>query len=142
MSFAPASALRRLSAPKKALAAAAVTAATTGMLLAAAPAQAATASVDSATEAQTIAKQLIPNATQYKAFSNIVSHESSWNVTAANASGAYGLVQAKPGSKMASAGSDWQTSAKTQITWGLEYMNSRYGSPAAAWSFWQTHHWY
>ncbi len=72
-----------------------------------------------------------------------MSRESSWNVTATNASsGAYGLVQSLPGSKMASAGSDWRTNPATQIKWGLDYMNSRYGSPCGAWSFWQSHHWY
>ncbi|MFD7873982.1 aggregation-promoting factor C-terminal-like domain-containing protein, partial [Streptomyces adustus] len=55
---------------------------------------------------------------------------------------AYGLVQALPGSKMATAGADWKTNPATQIKWGLDYMNSRYGSPAQAWNFWQTHHWY
>jgi tRNA(Met) C34 N-acetyltransferase TmcA len=43
---------------------------------------------------------------------------------------------------MASAGSDWKTNAATQIKWGLDYMNSRYGSPAAAWNFWQSNGWY
>ncbi|GAA2835307.1 transglycosylase SLT domain-containing protein [Kitasatospora sp. CM 4170] len=89
-----------------------------------------------------IAAQIVP-AGQLQCFSNIVSHESSWNPRAVNASsGAYGLVQALPGSKMASAGADWRTNPATQIKWGLDYMNSRYGSPCAAWSFWQTHHWY
>ncbi|MEV7358999.1 lytic transglycosylase domain-containing protein [Kitasatospora sp. NPDC091276] len=91
---------------------------------------------------QQIAAQLVP-AGQLQCFSNIVSRESSWNHLAVNASsGAYGLVQALPGSKMASAGSDWRTNPATQIKWGLDYMNSRYGSPCAAWSFWQNHHWY
>ncbi|MFD8318775.1 aggregation-promoting factor C-terminal-like domain-containing protein [Kitasatospora purpeofusca] len=89
-----------------------------------------------------IAAQIVP-AGQLQCFSNIVSRESSWNVTATNASsGAYGLVQSLPGSKMASAGSDWRTNPATQIKWGLDYMNSRYGSPCGAWSFWQSHHWY
>jgi len=57
-------------------------------------------------------------------------------------SGAYGLFQALPASKYSSAGSDWQTNPATQIRWGLNYMNSRYGSPCGAWSFWQTHHSY
>ncbi|MGY0460232.1 aggregation-promoting factor C-terminal-like domain-containing protein [Kitasatospora sp. cg17-2] len=89
-----------------------------------------------------IAAQIVP-AGQLQCFSNIVSRESSWNVTATNASsGAYGLVQSLPGSKMASAGSDWRTNPATQIKWGLDYMNSRYGSPCGAWAFWQSHHWY
>ncbi|MGW4690533.1 aggregation-promoting factor C-terminal-like domain-containing protein, partial [Streptomyces sp. NPDC004244] len=57
-------------------------------------------------------------------------------------SGAYGLVQALPASKMASAGADWKTNPATQIKWGLDYMNSRYGSPVQAWNFWQANHWY
>ena len=132
---------RRIASPKKALASAAVAAATAGMVLTAAPAHAATAS--SAASAQAIAHKMIPSAAQYNAFSKIVEHESGWNVTATNASsGAYGLVQALPGSKMASAGSDWKTNPRTQIKWGLDYMNSRYGSPTAAWAFWQANGWY
>jgi hypothetical protein len=130
--------LRRIASPKKALTGVALAAATAGMAMTAAPAHAATGS-----SAQAIAHQMIPDAAQYAAFSNIVSHESGWNVTATNASsGAYGLVQALPGSKMASAGPDWKTNPATQIKWGLDYMNSRYGSPVGAWNFWQTHHWY
>jgi len=91
---------------------------------------------------QQIAAQIVP-ASQLQCFSNIVAHESSWNVHATNpSSGAYGLVQALPGSKMATAGDDWRDSAATQIKWGLAYMNERYGSPCAAWSFWQAHNWY
>jgi colicin import membrane protein len=69
-------------------------------------------------------------------------HESGWSTSAANSSGAYGIPQALPGSKMASAGSDWQTSAATQISWGLSYIKGRYGSPSAAWSYWLSHNWY
>ncbi|QMU76624.1 transglycosylase SLT domain-containing protein [Streptacidiphilus sp. PB12-B1b] len=99
-------------------------------------------STASATTPQAIAAQIVP-ASQLASFDQIISHESGWNVTATNASsGAYGLGQALPGSKMASAGADWQTSATTQIKWALGYMDSRYGSPNAAWSFWQAHNWY
>ena len=95
-----------------------------------------------ASSAQALAAKIVP-AGQLASFNKIVAHESSWNVTATNASsGAYGLVQALPGSKMASAGADWKTNPATQIKWGLNYMNERYGSPNAAWAFWQTHHWY
>ncbi|WP_369258475.1 transglycosylase SLT domain-containing protein [Streptomyces sp. R35] len=132
---------RAVASPKKALATAAVAAATTGMVLAAAPAQAATTGTGSS--AQSIAHQMIPDTAQFNAFSKIVEHESGWNISATNASsGAYGLVQALPASKMASAGSDWKTNPKTQIKWGLDYMNSRYGSPVAAWNFWQANGWY
>ncbi|MET7439265.1 MULTISPECIES: transglycosylase SLT domain-containing protein [unclassified Streptomyces] len=134
------SVIRRVASPKKALTAAGLAALTTGVVLVAAPAQAATTSVSSA---QSIAHKMIPDAAQYNAFSKIVEHESDWNVTATNSSsGAYGLVQALPGNKMATKGSDWKTSAETQIKWGLDYMNDRYGSPVGAWNFWQSHGWY
>ncbi|QNP65057.1 transglycosylase SLT domain-containing protein [Streptomyces genisteinicus] len=93
-------------------------------------------------EVKAMARQMVP-ADQFQCFSNIVNHESTWNYRAQNpSSGAYGLVQALPGSKMASAGADWQTNPATQIKWGLNYMDSRYGSPCGAWSFWQANHWY
>jgi hypothetical protein len=91
---------------------------------------------------QSMARQMVPG-DQWTCFSNIVDHESDWNYRAVNpSSGAYGLFQALPGSKMASAGADWQTNPATQIKWGLNYMNERYGSPCGAWSFWQANHWY
>ncbi|KAA6219440.1 transglycosylase SLT domain-containing protein [Streptomyces filamentosus] len=93
-------------------------------------------------EVKAMARQMIP-ASQFQCFSNIVDHESTWNYRAQNpSSGAYGLVQALPGSKMSSAGADWQTNPATQIKWGLSYMNGRYGSPCGAWSFWQANRWY
>ncbi|MEU8822519.1 transglycosylase SLT domain-containing protein [Streptomyces sp. NPDC048636] len=93
-------------------------------------------------ETKAIARQMIPGE-QFQCFSNIVDHESGWNYQATNASsGAYGLVQALPGSKMSSAGADWQTNPATQIKWGLNYMNERYDSPCGAWSFWQANSWY
>ncbi|MEU6401470.1 transglycosylase SLT domain-containing protein [Streptomyces sp. NPDC046985] len=86
---------------------------------------------------QAIARQIVPGG-QFQCFSNIVDHESTWNYRAVNpSSGAYGLVQALPGGKMASAGADWRTNPATQIKWGLNYMNQRYGSPCDAWSYWQ-----
>ncbi|WP_395294563.1 transglycosylase SLT domain-containing protein [Kitasatospora hibisci] len=92
---------------------------------------------------QAIAQQIVGNDAQFQCFSQIVKRESGWDYTATNkSSGAYGLVQALPGSKMATAGADWRTNPATQIKWGLNYMNSRYGSPCGAWSFWQSHHWY
>ncbi|EFL39388.1 secreted protein [Streptomyces griseoflavus Tu4000] len=96
----------------------------------------------SVADVQAIARQLVP-ADQFQCFSNIVDHESSWNYRADNpTSDAYGLVQALPGSKMASAGADWMTNPATQIKWGLGYMNDRYGSPCGAWNFWQANNWY
>ncbi len=69
--------------------------------------------------------------------------ESGWNVSAYNAgSGAYGIPQALPGAKMASAGPDWQTDAATQIRWGLGYIQQIYGSPCAAWSHEEADGWY
>ncbi|WP_371676876.1 transglycosylase SLT domain-containing protein [Streptomyces sp. NBC_01276] len=93
-------------------------------------------------QVKAIAQQLVPSG-QYQCFSNIINEESTWNYQAVNSSsGAYGLVQALPGSKMASAGSDWRTNPATQIKWGLGYMNERYGSPCSAWSFHQANGWY
>lgn len=96
----------------------------------------------SVAEVQAMARQMVPG-DQFQCFSNIVDHESTWNYQASNpSSGAYGLVQALPGSKMASAGADWQTNPATQIKWGLNYMNDRYGGACGAWSFWQANNWY
>jgi hypothetical protein len=70
-------------------------------------------------------------------------HESGWSVTADNAgTGAYGIPQALPGSRMSSAGPDWQTSAQTQIKWGLEYIKDTYGSPCGAWDHEEATGWY
>lgn len=69
--------------------------------------------------------------------------ESHWNVYAHNgSSGAYGIPQALPGSKMASAGADWETNPATQITWGLGYITGRYGTPCGAWAHSQSSGWY
>ncbi|MGX2994795.1 aggregation-promoting factor C-terminal-like domain-containing protein [Streptomyces sp. JNUCC 64] len=93
-------------------------------------------------EIQAMARSVVP-ADQFQCFSNIVDHESDWNYKAVNpSSGAYGLFQALPASKMSSAGSDWQTNPATQIKWGLSYMEGRYGSPCGAWDFWQANRWY
>ncbi|MFL6022806.1 MAG: lytic transglycosylase domain-containing protein, partial [Marmoricola sp.] len=71
------------------------------------------------------------------------SGESGWNVHANNpSSSAYGIPQALPGSKMASAGPNWQDNAETQIRWGLGYIENRYGTACSAWSFKQGHGWY
>lgn len=69
--------------------------------------------------------------------------ESHWNMYAYNkSSGAYGIPQALPGSKMASAGADWATNPATQITWGLGYISARYGSPCGAWGHSGAKGWY
>jgi len=97
--------------------------------------------------AQAIGYQLLPAfgfdaKTQFGCMDQIFSRESGWRVNAANASGAYGIPQALPGSKMAMFGAAWQTSATVQIKWGIWYMKQRYGSPCNAWAFWQGHGWY
>jgi len=80
---------------------------------------------------------------QFSCLDPLWEHESRWSVTAANpGSGAFGIPQALPGSRMVSAGPDWQTSAATQITWGLRYIRDTYGSPCAAWSHSQATGWY
>jgi hypothetical protein len=69
--------------------------------------------------------------------------ESGWRVNAYNkGSGAYGIPQSLPGSKMASAGADWETNPATQITWGLGYIGGRYGSPCGAWGHSERVGWY
>jgi hypothetical protein len=80
---------------------------------------------------------------QYQCLDRLWQKESGWSYTAYNASsGATGIPQSLPGSKMATAGADWQTNARTQITWGLGYINSAYGSPCSAWSHSQSMNWY
>ncbi|TFC96827.1 MULTISPECIES: hypothetical protein [Cryobacterium] len=68
--------------------------------------------------------------------------ESGWSYTAYNPSGATGIPQALPGSKMATAGSDWATNATTQIAWGLGYIEGGYGSPCGAWAHSVSNNWY
>jgi hypothetical protein len=69
--------------------------------------------------------------------------ESGWSSQAHNSSsGAHGIPQALPGSKMASAGPNWQTNARTQIAWGLDYIAGRYGNPSNAWAHSVSHGWY
>ncbi len=75
---------------------------------------------------------------QFSCLDSLWTRESGWRTTAANPSGAYGIPQALPGSKMASAGSDWRTNPATQIDWGLGYIASQYGSPCGAWSHFQS----
>jgi hypothetical protein len=74
---------------------------------------------------------------------NLWNHESHWNVHAGNpSSGAYGIPQALPGTKMASAGPNWHDDARTQIKWGLGYIKSRYSTPCGAWGHFQSSNWY
>ena len=69
--------------------------------------------------------------------------ESNWNPNAHNkSSGAHGIPQSLPASKMASEGDDYYTNGKTQIRWGLKYIKNRYGTPANAWAHSQQKGWY
>jgi hypothetical protein len=80
---------------------------------------------------------------QFTCLVNLWQKESGWNYQAMNASsGATGIPQALPGSKMATAGADWQSSAATQIRWGLDYISRGYGTPCAAWGHSQSVNWY
>jgi hypothetical protein len=80
---------------------------------------------------------------QFKYLDLLWEAESSWNVSAENPStGAYGIPQAVPGSKMSAAGPDWPTDAATQIRWGLGYISAAYGSPRSAWQHEVAYGWY
>jgi len=81
--------------------------------------------------------------TEYDCLVALWTRESHWNVYAHNpTSGAYGIPQALPGDKMASAGSDWQTNPRTQIVWGLGYIAGRYQTPCGAWAHSERVGWY
>ena len=80
---------------------------------------------------------------QFSCLVSLWNRESGWRADALNPwSGAYGIPQALPGEKMAAAGLDWRTNAATQITWGLSYIKSRYGSPCGAWAHSESTGWY
>jgi hypothetical protein len=80
---------------------------------------------------------------QFNCLEPLWDKESHWNYKAHNSSsGAYGIPQAVPGSKMSSAGADWKTNPITQVKWGINYVNGRYGSACGAWSFWKRNGWY
>ncbi|WP_025157528.1 hypothetical protein [Leifsonia aquatica] len=82
-------------------------------------------------------------ADQFQCLSNLWQKESNWNYQASNGgSGATGIPQALPGSKMASFGTDWATNASTQVKWGLDYISRAYGTPCSAWSHSQSVNWY
>lgn len=81
--------------------------------------------------------------TEFQCLNSLWTKESGWNHQASNgSSGAYGIPQSLPGSKMASAGSDWQTNPATQIDWGISYVEGRYGTPCGAWGAFQSKGWY
>lgn len=80
---------------------------------------------------------------QYACLVALWTRESQWNATAMNPySGAYGIPQALPGTKMATAGADWQTNPATQIIWGIGYIAARYTNPCGAWEHSELHNWY
>lgn len=96
---------------------------------------------------RTLAQALLPqfgfSSSQFSCLNDLWNSESGWNVHADNpTSSAYGIPQALPGSKMASAGPDWADNPETQIRWGLGYIRSSYGTPCSAWGFKQTHGYY
>ncbi len=111
-------------------------------------AQAVTRSEDVASkDPKTIARSMMGEfgfgAGEFSCLEQLWEKESGWSVTADNpTSSAYGIPQALPGSKMASAGSDWASNPVTQIRWGLGYIKDTYGSPCAAWSKSQSSNWY
>ncbi|WP_084510421.1 hypothetical protein [Nocardia lijiangensis] len=79
----------------------------------------------------------------FPSFDAIITRESGWNMFAVNpSSGAYGLGQALPPEKMSTHGLDWRINPVTQLRWTYDYMIDRYGSPDAAWAFWQRNNWY
>jgi hypothetical protein len=98
------------------------------------------------TDPKSIASALLPSygwsSDQFSCLDSLWTKESGWRVNAYNPSGAYGIPQALPGSKMASEGSDWQTNPETQIKWGLGYIQDRYGSPCGAWGHSESYNWY
>jgi hypothetical protein len=95
---------------------------------------------------QEVAQRILASdgmAGQFSCLDSLWERESGWNVDAENpTTGAYGIPQALPGSKMAGAGPDWQSDAATQIEWGLSYIDSRYGSPCGAWAHEEADGWY
>jgi DNA polymerase III gamma/tau subunit len=112
-----------------------------------AQAQAASSGTKSFSDARAAFEQIVADygigASEKAMWEYIINRESGFNHYATNASsGAYGLPQSLPGSKMASAGADWQTNPYTQLKWMYGYMTSRYGSIAGAYNFWQANHWY
>lgn len=97
--------------------------------------------------AQAIAQSMLTarglGAGEYSCLVSLWNRESGWNVYAQNASsGAYGIPQSLPGSKMATAGADWATNPATQISWGLSYIEGRYGTPCGAWAHSESNGWY
>ncbi len=137
---------RAAAAAKKA--AAAQSPAATQAQAAAQPSQTATATILTASGSpQQIAEAMLGSfgwsSSEFSCLDPLWAQESGWSVSAYNAgSGAFGIPQALPGSRMASAGPDWQTDAATQIRWGLGYIKDTYGSPCGAWAHEEATGWY
>ena len=98
-------------------------------------------------DARTVARAMVANrgwsGSQFSCLDSLWTRESNWNPRADNpTSSAYGIPQALPGSKMATAGADWRTNPATQIRWGLGYIADRYGNPCGAWNHFQQRNWY
>lgn len=103
----------------------------------------------SAAAAQSAARQMLGefgfNQGEWPALRDLWERESNWRWNATNpSSGAYGIPQSLPASKMAAAGRDWKTNPATQIKWGLDYIQDRYGTPSSAYASWMARspHWY
>ena len=96
---------------------------------------------DTVWNARTYVKNRV-GARGYDCVNAIWTAESKWNPRAGSPTGAYGIPQAYPGSKMAAFGSNWRTSPLTQVKWGIWYVDSRYGSACAAYNFWSANGWY
>ena len=80
---------------------------------------------------------------QWRCLERLWSRESGWNHRARNpSSGAHGIPQALPGSKMGGISADWRTNPETQIKWGLRYIKGRYGTPCGAWAHFGASGWY
>lgn len=98
-------------------------------------------------QAQQMARSMLAaygwSQTQWPCLNKLWTQESSWMTTAKNpSSGAYGIPQSLPASKMATVGADYRTNTRTQLTWGLQYVKDAYGSPCQAWDFHLAHNWY
>ncbi|NUU33049.1 hypothetical protein [Arthrobacter sp. C9C5] len=112
-----------------------------------APAKAKPAAIDDPAGAQAYAASQLPAhgwaPSEMQCLMKLWTRESDWKTTATNASsGAYGVVQSLPAEKMASAGADYRTNYRTQINWGLQYVQDRYGSPCGALNFHYANNWY
>ena len=100
------------------------------------------------TDPREIAAQMMRNwygwgADEFACYDRIITQESRWRVSADNPrSTAYGIPQALPGKRMAAYGADWRTNPATQLAWGLNYVETRYGTPCKAWSYKRVHGWY